>query len=364
MWYRIVFTLATLLYLSSAGAAVFSATFINPGKSDERFWVSVSDFMAAAAKSLDIQLEVLYAERDHVRALELARVVAQREVRPDYLIIVNEKLAAGEMLKVADKAAIKTFLLLNKFEGEQAAEFGMPRQKYRHWIGSLTPDNENAGAITASALIDRARSAKQPHGDDKLQLIAIAGDRSTPASVQRIAGLRNILSKNPDIHMTQLIYGDWAQERTREQMAQLLKRHPQTTAVWAANDLMAFGAMEAAEAAGRKVGHDIFFSGINNSPAAMSAVLDGRLSALGAGHFTAGGWALVMLYDYHRGRDFSEEGLELRSRLFGLVDRTDAARFNARYDGGMFAGFDFRRFSKVQQPQLKHYQFGMSPLLQ
>lgn len=355
-----VFTLT--LSAGSANAASFSATFINPGKSSEKFWLSVSDFMTAAAKSLDIKLEILYAERDHLKAIELSRSVAQRATKPDYLIVVNEKQAAGEMIKIADKLGLKTFLLLNKFEDEQAVEFGAPRQKYKHWIGTLTPDNQDAGTLTAAALIKQARQAKLPTVDGKLQMIAIGGDKSTPASVQRLAGVQKALAKSSDVQLTQTVYGNWEQERAREQVAQLLQRYPQTRAIWAANDLMAFGAMEAAKASGRKVGEDIFFSGINNSPEALAALGDGRLAALGAGHFMAGGWALVMLYDYHKGRDFASEGLELRGRMFGLVERKGLERFNARMADTSFGSFDFRRYSKVLQPGLKTYPFDMTQL--
>src|SRR4051812_4458284 len=84
-------------------AASFSVVFINPGRSDEPYWRSVTRFMQPAAQQLDIRLEVLYAERDHLKMIDLTKEVAQRSKKPDYLIIVNEKLAAGEMLKLADQ---------------------------------------------------------------------------------------------------------------------------------------------------------------------------------------------------------------------------------------------------------------------
>jgi hypothetical protein len=39
-----------------------------------------------------------------------AMEVASRTAHPDYLIVVNEKLAAGKMVEVADMAGIKTFI--------------------------------------------------------------------------------------------------------------------------------------------------------------------------------------------------------------------------------------------------------------
>lgn len=279
--------------------------------------------MAAAARDLDIQLEVIYAERDHVQMLKLANTIAQRPHKPDYLIIVNEKLATGEMLRVADQAGIKTFLLLNKFEAEQAREFGKPREKYRHWLGSLPPNNREAGLLTASALIERALKNGKSSRDGKLRLLAIAGDRAAPASIQRLEGLHQATEKRNDVVVEQLVYGNWERELAREQSAILLKRHPDITAIWAANDQMAFG----------------------------------------AGHFTAGGWALVMLYDYHHGIDFASESSELNSPLFALIDKPAARMLVSRYGDETYSKIDFRQFSKKHAPQLRQYEFGLAPLL-
>ena len=84
-------------------------TFINPGISDinnptGEFWLSVSAFMQAAAENLNIDLEVIYSERNHVLMQQQAMEVASRTAHPDYLIVVNEKLAAGKMVEVADMA--------------------------------------------------------------------------------------------------------------------------------------------------------------------------------------------------------------------------------------------------------------------
>ncbi|MGE5622920.1 MAG: hypothetical protein ACM3WS_07190, partial [Bacillota bacterium] len=91
-------------------ASAFSVVFINPGRSDEPFWRSVTRFMHPAAQQLGIELEVLYAQRDHLTMIELARQVTARRRKPNYLMIVNEKLAGGEMLKLAERAGIKTLV--------------------------------------------------------------------------------------------------------------------------------------------------------------------------------------------------------------------------------------------------------------
>src|SRR3989338_3646774 len=128
--------LAGLLLLLPQVALAMSVVFLNPGKADEKFWLSVSQFMAAAADSLDIELEVLYAGRDATRMVEKARRVATRATRPDYMVAVNEKQVATEILRLTRNSGIKVFLINNTLNGEEQAAAGAPRQGLPHWIGS------------------------------------------------------------------------------------------------------------------------------------------------------------------------------------------------------------------------------------
>ena len=136
-------------------------------------------------------------------------------------------------------------------------------------------------------------------------------------------------------------------------METALKRGPAPQLVWAGSDLMAFGAMEAAEAQGLQPGRELLFGAINTSDEAMQALIDGRLSALAGGHFLTGAFALVLLHDLHRGHDFADEGLTLERPMFMRFDRIAAQRFLARPS---LSGLDFRRYSKVHKPQLRRYQ--------
>lgn len=360
----IVACLGTLLSLASPAlwAAAFTVVFINPGRSDEPFWRSASRFAQPAAQQFGIKLEVLYAERDHLKMIELAREVAARAKKPDYLMLVNEKLAAGEMLKLAESAGIKTLMVYSTLDGSQA-EYGKPRQRYRHWIGSLTPNATEAGRLTAEELVRQALHLRTVADDGKVHVAVIGGDKATPTGTQRLQGATDVLDSHPSVVLEQVVYGNWDRTRANEQAAALLLRYPKLNAFWAASDLMAYGAMDAAEAAGRKPGIDLLFSAINNSPPVLQARVQGRISSLAGGHFTNAAWGLVMLYDYHHGKDFAKEGLELTAPMFMLLDEERAQRFLARFGDEDFSAIDFRQFSRHLNPQLRSYQFSLLPAL-
>lgn len=362
-WLAILSVFAFNVAAQLAAAADLNVVFINPGRSDEPFWRSATRFMQPAAQQLDMHLEVLYAERDHLKMIELARQVTQRSKKPDYLILVNEKLAGGQMMKMAEEAKIKMLFAFSTFENEQAVEFGVPREKFRYWLGSITPNASDAGRLSAQELARQAMKLKVVANDGKVHVALIAGDRVTPTGAQRLEGAEKVLMANPDVALEQVVFGNWERARAKEQMSGLMKRYPKLNAVWAASDLMAYGAMEAAEEAGRHPGKDVLFSAFNNSPEVLKARIEGRISSLAGGHFTAGAWALVMLYDYHHHVDFAKEGLELRLPLFALLDEDLAQRFLQRYGDEDFSAVDFRRFSKHLHPQLRHYEFGILPVL-
>ena len=94
----------------------------------------------------------------------------------------------------------------------------------------------------------------------------------------------------------------------------------------------------------------------------MQAVIDGRIEALAGGHFMAGAWALVMIYDHAHGHDFRGEGLELDVPMFALFDAALARKYVARFGAG-FPALDFRAFSKTLNPRRRHYDFAFANLL-
>jgi len=73
----------------------------------------------------------------------------------------------------------------------------------------------------------------------------------------------------------------------------------------------------------------------------------------------SGAWALVMLHDRQRGRDFVDEGFELRHSMFPEFTPRLVDRYIERFSDG-FDSIDLRRYSKARNPQLKSYTFGFA----
>jgi ABC-type sugar transport system substrate-binding protein len=351
--------------LCGSAARAQSVAFINPGKSDEVYWMTATQAMQAAARSLGMSFEVQYAQREPLKTLDIARALVGRaaEQRPQYIVITDDYSVADQLVKIIDDAGVKTFLAYSTIPVDQRAGIGAPRGKYRGWLGSLEPQAEDAGYMTARALLERGKREQAVGSDRKLQMIAIAGDRSTASSIKRNQGMRRAVTEDPQATVVQEVYAGWTREKAADQAEVLYQRYPAAKLIWAGNDLMAFGAMAAWEKRGGKPGTDAWFSGVNTSTEALEAIKSGRLTALAGGHFITGAWALVMLYDYHHGRDFADEGLELQRPMFAEFTPQLADRYIARFGGG-FDGVDFSRYSKVKNPGLRRYNFGFAQLLE
>ncbi len=351
---------ASLLALSAQAQRV---SFINPGRHDETYWLTAGEAMQQAARNLGMSFEQQFAERDPERALRLARELAARPAaqRPDYVVLVNEKGVLVEASRTLAAAGVKTF----------AAFSGLLPQERRTWapraglpllIGSLEPMAEDAGYLTARELIEQGRRQGLQAADGKLHLLAISGDRSTPVSIARTEGMRRAVSEQRDVVLDQVGFGDFNRDLAAELAAEMFSAHPEARLLWVGSDLMAFGAMQVARNRHLQPGRQLLVSAINTSAEAMQARIKGELSALAGGHFLCGAWALVMIHDYHRGRDFKDQGLMQQQSMFMLFSEQDAERYLARHGKGL-AELDFRRYSRALNPGLLRYQFDARVLL-
>lgn len=350
----------------SATCPALSVVFISPGFPDELYWVTAHQAMEAAASSLGIRFEHHFTARDQGRVMQLAQQIAARAPaeRPDFVIGTNDRRSLVAMAKLLDVAGIKSFGAYSGLYGPEASQDGPPRRGIKHLIGTLEPDAVEAGYTTAKALIEQGLREQRQGRDGKLHLIALAGDKSTPTSIYRNQGMERAVNESRGkAVLDQMVYTAWDRKLSEEKASWLMTRYPDAQLVWSATDQIAFGAMQALRKRGGQPGKDALFSAINTSPQAMQALIVGDLASLSGGHFMAGAWSLVMLYDYAHGRDFATaEGLTLFRPMFMQFDKKSAERFLKRFGDGP-GEIDFRPYSKALNPSLQRYDFRLSTLL-
>jgi DNA-binding LacI/PurR family transcriptional regulator len=137
--------------------------------------------------------------------------------------------------------------------------------------GGAYVDVDNLGGARAGVahLIRRGRR----------RIATIAGPQDMGAGQDRLAGYRAALA---DAGRTEdpalIVEGDFSEVSGLQAMRGLLARHPDVDAVFAANDLMAIGALRALRDAGRRVPEDVAVVGFDDSP--LSRVTEPPLSTV------------------------------------------------------------------------------------
>jgi ribose transport system substrate-binding protein len=109
----------------------------------------------------------------------------------------------------------------------------------------------------------------------KGRVVGLEGPPSAPTSRDLVKGLHETLQRYPGIELLALSVGYLQQAPAAKAMAALLKQHPSIDGVWTANDLMAFGALDALHEAGRTAK----VVGINGLPAAIEHIERGTMLA-------------------------------------------------------------------------------------
>jgi simple sugar transport system substrate-binding protein len=110
-----------------------------------------------------------------------------------------------------------------------------------------------------------------------VELVGTVG--SAPAN-DRYTGFREVLEAYPKMQIIDSQSGDFTRARGKEVMAAFLQKYgEEITAVFAHNDDMALGAIQAIEEYGLKPGEDIKIVSVDAARGAFEAMLAGKLNA-------------------------------------------------------------------------------------
>ncbi len=320
--------------------------FVNPGHHDQGFWSQVSSVMKVAASQLNMELYEVYGDRHWKLMLQEGKSLIESQSL-DYLILVNEHQKADALIRKAAAKKLPTFMLLNDFD------LSDPAKEYANWQGSLIPDNRAAGREMAEALL-----AANP---GPARLFTIVGDTVTPASLDRTAGLDDVMAVSPQMEELLRVPGLWSESVAFEKTQLLLKRDVPDI-IWGANDDIALGAIRALKAAGLTPGKDVSVVGLNWSPAGLQAVRSGELLLTHGGHFMAGSWMLVLIYDHHQGLNRQPQRHAFN---MSAITSENVGAYQACFGNGEWERIDFKRFSQTDNTNAStsEYDFNLQHML-
>jgi ABC-type sugar transport system substrate-binding protein len=337
-----------------------SVYFLNPGSSDDPFFGLMERVIKKAASDLGIHLEIESANRNHIVMKKLGLKMLDRQNLPDYLLLINEKGFATDILEQANKKGVKVLLINEALTKSDYVKYGKPREKLTNWIGEFLPDDRQSGYILAKALIKEATKGKLRDAEGKISIVGLTGTHATSSSVQRVLGLKDAIKESKGVVLRQVVHAFWDTDKAEKATLGLLKRYPKASVVWTASDGMALGALKAIKKMNLSPGENIVTGGVDWAEFAFKHIEAGDFAATVGGHYLDGAWALVMLYDYHNGLDFP---INSKSSFY-LMDKSKRPFYKTFLnDGKDWSKVNFNKFSKFNNPKLKRPKFSAGLIL-
>lgn len=231
------------------------------------FWGAMGQGVEEGAKEAGVKYFVQAAESDQAAEPQLNLCNTMLERKP--VAMITAAINSTNLLpclKSAQEAGIKVVDLDGNLDQAVLDKEGI---KITFRIGS---DNVAAGAQGADYLVSKlGKDAKGP-------VLVIEGLSGNITGQKRAMGFAAKLKElAPGLEVVASLPGDWDRGKAASITNDILTRNPDLVAIFAANDGMALGAVEAVYAAGK--GEQVTIIGVDGNSDAVKSIKDGRLNA-------------------------------------------------------------------------------------
>lgn len=222
---------------------------------DNPFFVTLKEGAEGAAEKVDVELIVVDCENDPAKeAANLEDLIAKKV---DALLInPTDAEAVVPSIGKANAAGIPVFTV------DRAAAGG-------EIVSHIASDNVAGGKMAGEKLAELL--------DGKGKVVELEGITGTSSARERGQGFNEVIAGYPDIEVVARQTADYDRAKGLAVFENILAAQPEIDGVFAHNDQMILGAIEAAEAAGRL--EEITFIGFDAIDDAVAAVEAGKLAA-------------------------------------------------------------------------------------
>lgn len=261
--------LATAAVLAASAAqaqdkplyGVLMKTLANP------FWGAMEQGVQEGAKAAEVEYYLQAVESDQAAEPQLNTCNTMLERKPAVMITaaINSTILLP-CLKKANEMNIPVVDLDNNLDPQVTKDAGVDISFH---IGS---DNMAAGAQGAEYLVGKLGA------DAKGPVLVIEGLSGNITGKKRADGFANKLKElAPGLEVVASLPGDWDRGKAANITNDILTKHPDLVAIFAANDGMALGAVETVFAAGK--GGQVTVIGVDGNSDAVKSIKEGRLTA-------------------------------------------------------------------------------------
>ncbi len=239
-------------------------------KFDDNFMSSYRVILDKILKEKGYNVTIVDGNNDQAKQTEQVQTFISQGVDA---LIINPVMttAAAKTVALVKDANIPTVFINREPEAADMAPYnrlvyvGCNAAQSGTFQGELILETSNKGDI---------------NGDGKVSYIMIQGDpENIDAQLRTEYSVKALEDAGMPVEKLDLQRGDWDQARGQEICAADLSQYKEKIeVVFCNNDSMAMGAMQAIQAAGRKVGEDIYLVGVDALPEALTAVKEGSLT--------------------------------------------------------------------------------------
>ncbi|MEO6530418.1 MAG: ABC transporter substrate-binding protein [Specibacter sp.] len=215
-----------------------------------------------SAKTAGIDLKFSDAQQKQENQIKAIRSYIQQKVD---VIAFSPVVESGwdTVLKEAKDASIPVILTDRAIDSPD-------KTLYKTFLGS---DFVLEGKKAAEWLIADKKSAT---GD--VNIVELQGTTGAAPANDRMSGFADAIKADPKLKVIASQTGDFTRSGGKQVMEAFLKSNPKIDVVYAHNDDMALGAIEAIEAAGKVPGKDITIISVDATKDGMTAAADGKIN--------------------------------------------------------------------------------------
>ncbi len=116
--------------------------------------------------------------------------------------------------------------------------------------------------------------------DAPVNIVELQGTTGSAPANDRKSGFADVIKTDPKLKITASQTGDFTRAKGKEVMQAFLKSQPKIDVLYAHNDDMALGAIQAIEEAGKKPGTDIKIISVDGVKDAFTAMSQGKINVL------------------------------------------------------------------------------------
>ncbi|WP_349876627.1 ABC transporter substrate-binding protein [Micromonospora sp. HUAS YX12] len=141
---------------------------------------------------------------------------------------------------------------------------------YKTFLGS---DFVKEGRLAGEWLVEQKKAASGP-----VNIVELQGTTGSAPANDRKKGFAEAIAANPNLKIVASQSGDFTRAGGKQVMEQFLKANPKIDVLFAHNDDMGLGALEAITAAGKTPGKDITIITVDAVKDGMQALADGKFN--------------------------------------------------------------------------------------